>query len=243
MRPLHEVLIEAATRKGVSLSTRRGALALAAAAPAALGLNTVLGQVNSETKQGQRRKKRKKREQNQNQNNRRNDIAILNYALTLEHLEYAFYRDGVGDDGEFDEDDFNAFDDRDPDLYDRLRDIEMHEGDHVDALIATIQSLGGDPVEEACYDFGYNNVNQFLAVAQALENTGVSAYDGAIAGIKDPDLQTTGATIATVEARHASYLNFINGTSPFPDSFDEPLTMDEVLAIAGPFIVGEMPCN
>ncbi|MDQ3466633.1 MAG: ferritin-like domain-containing protein, partial [Chloroflexota bacterium] len=40
-----------------------------------------------------------------------------------------------------------------------------------------------------------------------------------------------------VEARHASYLNGLNEVSPFPDAVDAPLTPDEVLAIAGPFIV------
>ncbi len=240
MRPLHEVLIDAASRKGVTQSTRRSVIALTAAAPAAFGLNTVLGQVEAEDK-GTKRKRnqqRRKRAQNKRNNARRNDIAILNYALTLEHLEYAFYRDALADD--FDENDFDGF--IDPDLYDRLIDIRDHEDTHVDALIATIEGLGGDPVEELCYDFGYNNVNQFLEVAQTLENTGVSAYDGAIADIKSPDLQTTGATIATVEARHASYLNLINEDNPFPAAFDTPLSMAEVLAAieAAGFIVD---CN
>ncbi len=63
------------------------------------------------------------------------------------------------------------------------------------------------------------------------------AYDGAIARINSGDLQTTGATIATVEARHAAYLNLINGDDPFPAAFDEPKTEEQVLAIAGKFIV------
>jgi hypothetical protein len=65
----------------------------------------------------------------------------------------------------------------------------------------------------------------------------VSAYDGAISLIETEDLLTAGATIATVEARHASYLNLLNGDSPFPDAFDEPLTPKEVLDAAGGFIV------
>ena len=245
MRPLHELLIEAANRQQLTPSTRRGVLTLAGAAatvPAALGIETALAQVQAEHgNPAQRRRRRAQRGKKQQQGNRRNDIRILNYALTLEHLEAAFYTEGVGNDqgqgGVFDEDDFNAFDDRDADLFDRLVEIGIHERAHVTALIATIENLGGDPVEPLCYDFGYNNANQFLEVAQALENTGVSAYDGAIADIRSGELQTTGATIATVEARHASYLNFINGDSPFPDAFDMPLNMDEVLEIAGSFII------
>jgi hypothetical protein len=41
------------------------------------------------------------------------------------------------------------------------------------------------------------------------------AYDGAIAYIDRRALQTAGATVATVEARHASYLNLLNRAVPF----------------------------
>ncbi len=156
------------------------------------------------------------------------DIDVLNYALTLEHLEYAFYRDGVAG--------FTAENFWD-DVYDNLTDIRDHEGAHVDALISTIESLGGTPVEEATYDFGYQNAAGFLAVAAALENTGVSAYDGAAASIENVDLLNAAGSIVAVEARHASYLNLLNDEDPFPSAFETPLSRDEVLAIAGPFIV------
>jgi rubrerythrin len=230
MRSFHEVLTEAAARPGVSAASRRSVFALAAVAPLALGLEGALGKGGDKKKQQQQRQKREKKQAKQR------DIAILNYALTLEHLEYAFYRDALGGNG-FGSSDFSGY--LDPNLYARLLEIRDHEGTHVDALTKTIQGLGGDPVQEQCYNFGYTSPQSFLGVAQALENTGVSAYDGAIAGIKSAALQTTGATIATVEARHAAYLNLINGTNPFPAAFDEPKTKDEILAIAGQFIV---PC-
>jgi rubrerythrin len=157
------------------------------------------------------------------------DIDILNYALTLEHLEYAFYRDGLAG--------FSA--DLFPEgVYDNLMDIRDHEDAHVDVLVDTISGLGGTPVEEAMYDFGYQNVAGFLAVAAALENTGVSAYDGAAAAIENVDLLNAAGSIVAIEARHASYLNLVNGQDPFPAAFETPLNRDEILAIAGPFIVG-----
>jgi rubrerythrin len=156
------------------------------------------------------------------------DIDILNYALTLEHLEYAFYRDGL--------DGFTA-DDFDEGIYDNLILVRDHEGAHVDALVATITDLGGEPVEEAEYDFGYEDADGFLAVASALENTGVSAYDGAGAAIENVDLLNAAGSIVAVEARHASYLNLVIGEDPFPASFETPLSRDDVLEIAGPFIV------
>lgn len=148
------------------------------------------------------------------------DIDILNYALTLEHLENAFYRDGIAIFGE---------------VIDYISLIAEHERVHVETLVGVIQSLGGIPVQEQCYVFDYSSAGAFLATAQLLENTGVMAYDGAIALIQDPGLQTAGATIATVEARHASYLNFVNGAVPFPAAFDTASPMSEILAAAGGF--------
>ena len=157
------------------------------------------------------------------------DIDVLNYALTLEHLEYAFYRDGID---QFSSDNF------DDGVFDNLILIRDHEDVHVDALVTTISDLGGTPVEEATYDFGYGDDSAaFLEVAAALENTGVQAYDGAGASITDVNLLAVAGQIVAVEARHASYLNLLNDEIPFPSSFEEPLTPDEVLEIAGPFIV------
>ncbi|MEO7678297.1 MAG: ferritin-like domain-containing protein [Verrucomicrobiota bacterium] len=169
------------------------------------------------------------------------DIDILNYALTLEHLENAFYRDGLAmfTRGNFMSAKFlRGFGGKIVNsVYPYFQLIADHERVHVATLITVIQSLGGTPVPELCYDFGYSNVDEFVKVAQLLENTGVMAYDGAIHLICNPDLQTAGATIATVEARHASYLNLLNGDVPFPGAFDTPKTMAEILAAAGGFIV------
>lgn len=169
------------------------------------------------------------------------DVDVLNYALTLEHLEYAFYRDGLK---KFDEEaltgseTLGAFGDAiTQDVHTNFADIRDHEKAHVDTLTKVITDLGGEPVEEDNYDFGVSNADEFIAVAAVLENTGVSAYDGAIHLIGNADLLTAGATIATVEARHASYLNVLNGEDPFPAAFDETKTMEEVIDAASQFIV------
>jgi len=161
------------------------------------------------------------------------DIDIFNYALTLEHLENAFYRDGLE---QFDEAAFKEAG-YDRDVRDYLELIAKHESDHVDAITAAIEGAGGEPVEEAEYDFGYADVDGFLAVAQALETTGTQAYTGAAPYIADKALLTAALTIHGIEARHAAYLNEITGADvPFPAALEPGLTRDEVLAIAGPFI-------
>ena len=167
------------------------------------------------------------------------DVDVLNFALTLEHLENAFYRLGRN---EFDRGDYMSADTLRgfgarvrKAVPGNLADIGAHEATHVETLSAVIEDISGDPVEEAQYAFGVDDVDDFIAVAGVLENTGVSAYDGAISLVENRDLLTAGATIATVEARHASYLNLLNGDDPFPAAFDEPKSMDEVLDAAGGF--------
>lgn len=163
-------------------------------------------------------------------------VEVLNYALTLEHLESTFYREGLA---QFED---QAFVDAglQTSVRERLVEIGEHEAAHVEALTAAIESLDGEPVQEATYDFGYTDLTSFFQVAAALENTGVAAYTGAAQYLIDEDdLLTAALTIHGVEARHAAYLNILTDTSPFPAAVDAPLTPAEVLDIAGPFITGE----
>lgn len=170
------------------------------------------------------------------------DLEVLQFALTLEHLENAFYRD-VG--GRFDERDYRraeflrGFGDRvRRNVVDNFQDIGAHEKTHVQALTQVIEdTFDEDPVQEACYDFGVDDVDEFVVIARVLENTGVTAYTGSIADVDAPALSTAGATIATVEARHTSYLNFLTGEDPFPAAFDTPKSRKEVFDAASDFIV------
>ena len=223
LRPLHEGILEAMADERRLASRREfltksvklaggGTLALAVAAvPGVPGLRPALAQEFTD------------------------DLDILNYALTLELLEATFYAEGLD---RFDE---GAFEEagRPASVRPNIVEIGEHEADHVDFLTQTIVDLGFAPVEGGEFDFGdaFDDVDAFIETAQTLENTGVSAYLGAAPAITDPAILAAAGTITTVEARHAAYLNLRVEESPFPASFDEPLTRAEVLEIAGQFVV------
>lgn len=172
------------------------------------------------------------------------DLSILNYALTLEHLEATFYTEGLQ---RFGQSDFNSSITARvlgtgviAGVYTNLGRIRDHEVQHVETLRGVIRGLGGTPVEPCTYAFNYSNPDQFLQIALTLEETGVMAYDGAIAMLQQAALKRSGASIATVEARHAAYINLLVASVPFPKPFDSAKMMSEVLAMAAPFITA---CN
>lgn len=172
------------------------------------------------------------------------DIDVLNYALTLEHLEDAFYRIHIE---QFSEDDFmqadalsNLSEEQRRHAWESVQVIGEHESTHVEVLTKAVSLLGGDPVGEASYEFGVESVGDFINLGAVLENTGVSAYAGAGPFIQSPDLLGSALAIHSVEARHAAVLNALNGESPYPDAFDAPASQSDVLEAAGQFITGSM---
>ncbi len=160
------------------------------------------------------------------------DIDILNYALTLERLEATFYRRVLNRFGEREFESANIFDGLGGYLrnraYENFQRISDHEDTHVKTLVSIIRELGGEPVPQCEYAFGVKNVADAVQVAQLLENTGVTAYNGAIAHIEAAEYLTAGATIATVEARHAAYLNLLNRDSSFPAAFDDAVAPKKI---------------
>jgi len=169
------------------------------------------------------------------------DLEVLNYALTLEHLENAFYRDGLANFSDEDLMSADVLSDYGTKVQEKvpghLAMVGEHEAAHVNALTDTVEQLGGSPVEEADYDFGYETASEFLSVAKALENTGVAAYAGAAGTVSADAVFEAAISIHSVEARHASFLNELNVESPFPVAVDQPKSMSEVQEIAGQFIV------
>ncbi|MCW2972199.1 MAG: twin-arginine translocation pathway signal protein [Thermoleophilia bacterium] len=152
------------------------------------------------------------------------DIKILNFALTLEYLEAAFYKEGLGK---------VKFTGTNKSV---ITEIGANENEHVSTLISTIKGLGGTPVTAPGVMFPYKDEKSFLKLAQVFEDTGVSAYNGAGPAIKNKDLLAAAGSIVQVEARHAARIRLINGEPAAPAAFDKALTTDAVLAAVKPFI-------
>ncbi|KAF4980020.1 hypothetical protein FZEAL_3882 [Fusarium zealandicum] len=161
------------------------------------------------------------------------DGVILNYALTLEHLEDKFYREGLSN---FTEKDF-ADAGYDSTFYGNIKKVSQDETDHVNFLTEALKAAGVTPVQECKYAFGVTDVKTFLATASILEGVGVSAYLGAAADIMSKAYLTAAGSILTVEARHSSYIRGGLKQVPFPQPFDAPLTINEVFSLASGFIV------
>jgi len=161
-----------------------------------------------------------------------NDGIILNYALTLEHLENTFYRDGLA---QYNEEDFKDAG-YDSEFYNNIKKVSSDEAAHVKFLTDGLTAAGASPVAECKYNFGYTDVKTFLATASILEGVGVSAYLGAAADIMSKTYLTAAGSILTVEARHSSYLRANLKEVPFPQAFDAPLSYNEVYSLATQFI-------
>ncbi len=147
----------------------------------------------------------------------RSDIAILNFALTLEFLESSFYYSAVT---------VGALTGPAKTMG---RVLYQHEQAHVNALRSV---LGRNAVRKPRFNFQGTTEDQdmFLATAQVLEDTGVGAYAGAAPSVKDDALLTAALAIHSVEARHAAWVRHMLGQRPAPVAFDQPIKAADVLA-------------
>jgi rubrerythrin len=154
------------------------------------------------------------------------DVGILNYALTLEYLETAFYADVVKS-GLFKGADLET-----------IRKFGREEAEHVEALTAAVKQLGGKPAPEPKAEFPLKNAKSVLELAATVENLGAAAYLGQAANIQSPEVLASALAIHSVEGRHAAVLNTLLGESITPDgAFAKPADVKTVLKSVEPFLV------
>ena len=146
------------------------------------------------------------------------DVGILNYALTLEYLQAAFYTEaerlGV--------------------VRGKLvgvpRQLGAVERGHVTALK---QVLGSAAVARPGFNFRGVTEDQtkFLQTAVAFEDLAAAAYKAQAARIKAPALLAAAVSIHSVEARHAAWMRYLAGAQPAAAAFDEGKPVAEVRQI------------
>ena len=155
------------------------------------------------------------------------DVGILNYALTLEYLETAFYEDVVKS-GLFKGSELET-----------IRKFGREEAEHVEALTQAVKQLGGKPAPEPKAEFPLKSAKSVLELAGTVENLGAGAYLGQATRIESPEVLASALAIHSVEGRHAAALNTLLGESITPDgAFAKPADVKTVLKAVEPFIVG-----
>ncbi len=145
------------------------------------------------------------------------DVAILNYALTLEYLEAAFYNEAVrmgkfpGKVGKF------------------ARIVASHENAHVSFLKG---ALGSAAVAKPNFNFKGTTTDKakFMATAQVLEDTGVAAYLGQVGNIQSKKILSAAGSILPIEARHAGWIRDLNNQSGAPSAFQGAKSKAQILA-------------
>lgn len=139
------------------------------------------------------------------------DVSILNVALGLEHEAINAYQLGAGSGL----------------LQKPVLDVALlfqsHHKAHRDALIATIQKLGGKPVAEASMQSYAESLkagtlksqNDVLALAARLELGATNAYLGVIPAFESRDLAKVAGRLAADETMHYAALTSALGR-PLP---------------------------
>jgi len=153
------------------------------------------------------------------------DVAIVNYALTLEYLETDFYAKVVA---------AGLFKGKVSAL---VEEIGRQEATHVEALKGTVEKLGGTPAEKPNAKFPISSATQVAELAYTVENLGAAAYLGQAAQIQSEEVLAAALAIHSVEARHAVTLATLAKKPITPDgAFGKPADMSTVLAAVQPFL-------
>jgi ferritin-like protein len=150
----------------------------------------------------------------------RRDMAILNYALTLEYLQEAFYTE------------VERIGALRGELAHQARVVGGHERAHVKAFLNV---LGGGAVKRPFFNFRgvTEDADKFRKTAVAFEDLAVAAYKGQAPRLISGPFLVAALGIHAVEARHAAWIRRLAGFVPAATAFDEPISMQRTLQIVG----------
>ncbi|KAJ7122006.1 ferritin-like domain-containing protein [Mycena crocata] len=161
------------------------------------------------------------------------DPQVLNFALTLEHLESAFYKQALA---RFSQADFLAA--GHPDwTRGRYQQISDHEEIHVKFLSTALTTAGAQAVSPCEYNFPITDIHSFVDLSTILEGVGAAAYTGGAQLIASKNYLTVAGSILAVEARHAAWIDSaVKQSSAWDTAFQSDLTPSQVYGLAVPFV-------
>ncbi|CUM66786.1 uncharacterized protein PRCAT00004468001 [Priceomyces carsonii] len=160
------------------------------------------------------------------------DGDILQFALTLEHLENAFYKEALST---WSVENFTAAGFTE-DFYNNLKYIAHDEEAHVVFLEEGLKSAGLEPVAACTYKFKMADAKAFVSLAATIEGVGVSAYLGAAPLVTSKSYLTYAASVLVTEALHQSELRSAVGEVASANPFGTAMGINAVYTIASGFI-------
>ena len=160
------------------------------------------------------------------------DVDILQYALTLEHLENVFYKGAISTMSEQDFIDagFSSA------YYNNLKYITHDEEQHVELLTSALTTAGAKPVAACTYDFPYTDAKSFVTLASVLEGVGTSAYLGGAGLITSKEYLVVAGAILVTESLHTSVQRYNLGEVAPANPYGTPLGLNPVYTLAAAFI-------
>lgn len=167
------------------------------------------------------------------------DTTVLQFALTLEHLENVFYKGALQ---KFSQSDFMAAG-YGPNYYNNLKYIANDEQSHVLFLQQALTAAGQTPTAACTYNFPYTDVNSFVTLSSVLEGVGTSAYLGGAPLITSKNYLTAAGSILVAEALHTSLQRSAVNEVPFANPYGTPLDPTSVYTLASAFIKSCPPSN
>jgi hypothetical protein len=152
------------------------------------------------------------------------DADALSFMITVEHLQNDFYERALA---------VGLPITHRP----LIEELHLQEGQHLRALVKAVRTLGAEPPRKPVFQLpAHEDEASFLRLAQALEDLGVSAYNGVVAAIESREILAQAATIVQVEARHAAAVRLARGVRPAPDAFDAALERSQAVRNLRPLI-------
>jgi rubrerythrin len=150
------------------------------------------------------------------------DVGVLDFAVRLEHVQTAFYRRAHRVP-------------LSPEIAGLATQLASHEQAHTDALLSLLTKLGPEPREPASKLPPVDQLG-FLTLAQTLEETTVSVYNGVAPILVSRDLVAAFASIVQVEARHAAAIRHALAHQVSPEPFDKPMSRSAALDAVAPVL-------